>query len=138
MVQWPLLILQTIVNQEKIIIVLFRFQEKKKLHKEEVELDEAAGMVKDGYYVTNQKDGNITHDKPFQDSRYAISHANKGEDKTGYVHRVHKVKNGKIDKQWEYNGGHMEGGWEHFSDFKGDDAKQHFRDIPSHFIHTKK
>lgn len=108
------------------------------MHKEEVELDEAAGMVKDGYYVTNQKDGNITHDKPFQDSRYAISHANKGEDKTGYVHRVHKVKNGKIDKQWEYNGGHMEGGWEHFSDFKGDDAKQHFRDIPSHFIHTKK
>ena len=97
--------------------------------------EEAAGMVKDGYYVTNQKDGNITHDKPFQDSRYAISHANRGEDKTGYVHRVHKVKNGKIDKQWEYNGGHMEGGWEHFSDFKGDDARSHMRNIPKHFLH---
>jgi len=110
-------------------------REKIKLHKEEVELDEAAGMVKDGYYVTNQKDGNITHDKPFQDNKYAISHANRGENKTGYVHRVHKVKNGKIDKQWEYNGGHMDGGWEHFSDFKGDDARGHMRNIPKHFLH---
>lgn len=108
----------------------------KKRFGEEVEhIEEAAGMVKDGYYVTNQKDGNVTHDKPFQDSKYAISHANKGEDKTGYVHRVHKVKNGKIDKQWEYNGGHMEGGWEHFSDFKGDDARSHMRNIPKHFLH---
>lgn len=109
-----------------------------KLKKEETELSESKlGQMKDGYYVANMGTSKITHDQPFTDSRYAITHANKGEDKTGYVHRVTKVKNGKVDKQWEYNGGHMEGGWEHFSDFKGDDAKQHFRDIPSHFIHAK-
>ena len=106
-----------------------------RLAKEDVDLSEAVGM-KDGYYVTNQRTSEITHDKPFADSKSAISHANKGENKTGYVHRVHKVKNGKIDKQWEYNGGHMDGGWEHFSDFKGDDARGHFRNIPKHFIHS--
>lgn len=105
-----------------------------RLAKEDVDLSEAVGM-KDGYYVTNQRTSEITHDKPFADSKSAISHANKGENKTGYVHRVHKVKGGKIDKQWEYNGGHMDGGWEHFSDFKGDDARSHMRNIPKHFLH---
>ena len=107
-----------------------------KLTSEEVEqIDESTAKMKDGYYVSNQKNSEITHDKPFADSKSAISHANKGENKSGYVHRVHKVKDGKIDKQWEYNGGHMDGGWEHFSDFKGTDAKGHFRSIPKHLIH---
>ncbi len=104
---------------------------------EEAELSEGkAGDMKDGYYVANMKNSEITHDKPFADSKSAISHANKGENKTGYVHRVTKVKGGKVDKQWEYNGGHMEGGWEHFSDFKGSEARGHFRNIPKHFIHS--
>ena len=102
---------------------------------EEVDLGEETKTMKDGYYVTNQRNSEVTHDKPFSDSKSAISHANRGENSTGYVHRVHKVKNGKIDKQWEYNGGHHEGGWEHFSDFKGDDAHQHMRNIPKHFFH---
>jgi len=103
-------------------------------HEEAEHIDENERVMKDGYYVANHKQ-EITHDKPFNDSKSAISHANKGENKTGYVHRVTKVKGGKVDKQWEYNGGHMDGGWEHFSDFKGDPAHQHFRNIPKHFIH---
>lgn len=98
------------------------------------EADDRSSTMKDGYYVTNQRHSELTHDKPFLDSKTAIRHADKGENASGYVHRIHKVKGGKIDKQWEYNGGHMEGGWEHFSDFKGDNPLSHIRKVPSHLI----
>lgn len=79
--------------------------------------------IKDGYYVSNSM--KVIHDKPFKDSKSAIRHADTHENKTGRIHHVTKVKDGKVEKQWAYNGGHAEGGWEHYSDYKGDDAHHH-------------
>lgn len=89
-------------------------------HSVKEDLDES---VKDGYYVSNSM--KVIHDKPFKDSKSAIRHADTHENKTGRVHHVTKVKDGKVEKQWAYNGGHHEGGWEHYSDYKGDDAHHH-------------
>ena len=54
------------------------------------------------YYVTNS-DNKKTHSEPFKTSDQAISHANAQEDKTGRIHTVHHIKNGKIQKQWQYS-----------------------------------
>ena len=61
--------------------------------------------IKDGYYVSNSM--KVIHDKPFKDSKSAIRHADTNETKTGRVHHVTKVKDGKVEKQWAYNGGHL-------------------------------
>lgn len=79
--------------------------------------------IKDGYYVDHSM--KVIHNEPFKDSKSAIRNADSNENKTGKVHRVTKVKDGKVEKQWAYNGGHHEGGWEHYSDYKGDDARNH-------------
>lgn len=93
-------------------------------------VNEATGSIKDGYYVTNMSSNKITHDKPFADSKPAISHADKQEDKTGSAHRVTKVKGGKIDKQWEFSVRKSPGKWELFTDYKGEDAHEHLRNVP--------
>ena len=54
------------------------------------------------YFVTNSNNKK-THSEPFKTSDQAISHANAQEDKTGRVHTVHHIKNGKIQKQWQYS-----------------------------------
>jgi hypothetical protein len=96
--------------------------------------EETGHTIKDGYYVTNVGgNGALTHNKIFTDSKSAISHANTQENKTGRIHRVHKVKAGKIDKQWEFQGGHMDAKWNHFSDFTGDPAHYHIKNAPDHF-----
>jgi len=68
---------------------------------EEVELDEEVGKVT-GYFVTG-RDNKKTHDKPFTTSSAAIAHADAKETKTGHVHTVHHIKDGKIQKQWQYS-----------------------------------
>jgi hypothetical protein len=45
----------------------------------------------------------MTHDKPFTTSSAAIAHADAKETKTGHVHTVHHIKDGKIQKQWQYS-----------------------------------
>lgn len=86
----------------------------KKFFFENVELDESEAAYKKAdrdekrkagtgeYYVTNH-DMKKTHSEPFKTSDQAISHANAQEDKTGYIHTVHHIKNGKIQKQWQYS-----------------------------------
>ena len=81
---------------------------------ENVELDESEAAYKKAdrdekrksgageYYVTNH-DMKKTHSEPFKTSDEAISHANAQEDKTGRIHTVHHIKNGKIQKQWQYS-----------------------------------
>lgn len=105
-----------------------------KLTKED--LDEAAepGTIKDGYYVTDHN-GHVAHDKSFPDSKSAGRYADRKEDTTGYTHRVHHVKAGKIANQWDFEGGSMDPARRPFSDFKGDPAKQHIRKVPDHFLH---
>jgi len=53
------------------------------------------------YYVTDHNNKR-THSEPFKTSDQAISHANARENKTSRVHTVHHIKNGKIQKQWQY------------------------------------
>jgi hypothetical protein len=54
------------------------------------------------YYVTDHNN-NRTHSEPFKTSDQAISHANARENKTSRIHTVHHIKNGKIQKQWQYS-----------------------------------
>lgn len=81
---------------------------------EEVDLEESEAAYKKAdrdekrksgageYYVTNH-DMKKTHSEPFKTSDEAISHANAQENKTGRIHTVHHIKNGKIQKQWQYS-----------------------------------
>lgn len=82
--------------------------------KEEAKLEESEAAYKKAdrdekrksgsgeYYVTNH-DMKKTHSEPFKTSDEAISHANAQENKTGRIHTVHHIKNGKIQKQWQYS-----------------------------------
>lgn len=74
--------------------------------------------VPDGYHVTGGKT-NANHGH-FKDSNAAIRVANRLEDKTGYVHHVHHVKGGKIQKSWMFSDSQQK--YAPHTDFKGEDA----------------
>ncbi len=87
------------------------------------ELVEANVGPKDGYYSVGSTSSvgsdTIKHHKT---SSAAIRHADRQEGKTGYVHMVHHVKDGKIQKSWGFSDSYQ--GFKSTSDFKGD----HFRE----------
>lgn len=68
------------------------------------------------YHVTDHE-GNKTHKEPFKTSTAAIRHADQRETKTGRVHTVHHVKDGKIQKQWQYSDSHR--GFASYGDNRG-------------------
>ena len=74
------------------------------------------------YFVTNSNNKK-THSEPFKTSDQAISHANAQEDKTGRVHTVHHIKNGKIQKQWQYSD--SAGRFAPYSDYAGQTTNIH-------------
>lgn len=89
------------------------------LEEEAEQIDEAT--AKDGYWVTDHM-SKLTHDKPFRDSKEAIRHADREEDRTARVHTVSHVKGGKIKKQWQYQSHTGDAsGWFPHTDYKDED-----------------
>lgn len=89
---------------------------------EDVEQLSEAEAVADGYHVVDHRGkrvGNV-----HKDSNYAIRAADKAEDASGYVHHVHHVKGGKIQKSWQFSDSQQR--YAPHTDWKGEEAHHLF------------